>query len=135
MSGGRQPLLTCKPEAAAARPAGPPGGRGGTPEARRGAAPAQRLCSRGRGIAGLPRGPNTLTPRALCTAARARPRPGLKLEARCIWGVSPYGDLAHAVQALSSAGLERRDAAATRPTAVACNLRVVRRRPDAWGGP
>src|SRR3989442_9726280 len=46
----------------------------------------------------------------------ARARPGLKLEAPRAWGVAPYGDLAHAVQTLSSAGLERRDTPASCPT-------------------
>src|SRR3989442_7529382 len=80
-------------------------------------------------MARLPRGPNTLTPRALCTVAPARARAGLKLEARRTRGVSRYGDLAHAVHTLSSAGLERRDATATRPSVVARDPRVVRWRP------
>src|SRR3989442_7733590 len=117
---GRAPTgLTCKPEAAVARPVGPTGGAVPRPEARPRAAPAQRLCSPGRGIARRPQGPNTLAPRALCTGAPARPRPGLKLEGRCSWGVSRYGDLPHAVQELSSAGLERRHAPAPPPTLLA----------------
>src|SRR2546428_7529483 len=80
-------------------------------------------------MARLPRGPNTLTPRALCTVAPARARAGLKLEARRTRGVSRYGDLAHAVHTLSSAGLERRDATANRPNVLARHPRGVPGRP------
>src|SRR2546428_12285071 len=85
-------------------------------------------------MARLPRGPNTLTPRALCTVAPASARAGLKLEARRTRGVSRYGDLAHAVHTLSSAGLERRGATATRPSGVARGPRAVRGRPAGGQG-
>src|SRR3989442_5167972 len=95
----------------------------------------QRLCRWGRGMAGLPHAPNTLAPRALGVVTRARVRPGLKLEARCTRSVSRYGDFTHAVQALSSAGLERRDAAATCPSVVAPDLRRGGGRPPPARGP